>query len=79
MPQRTDIEGEKSVKINVGALQVTDNARISVSSQGVGDAGNLSVKANQLRLDQQGSLQAESIAGKQGNIGLTLSEALLPW
>jgi filamentous hemagglutinin family protein len=66
-----------SIKLTTGTLQVQDRAVVSVSSQGAGNAGNLLVNANQAKLSQQGSLQAESVASDQGNIFLNLNQALL--
>ena len=66
-----------SVKINTNTLSVGDGARISVSNTGTGDAGNLNINADTIFLDTQGSLQAQVIAGSQGNINLTSSFLLL--
>ncbi|AFZ56313.1 filamentous hemagglutinin N-terminal domain-containing protein [Anabaena sp. PCC 7938] len=54
------IKSSDSVSINSGA-------QLSVSSSGTGSAGNLGIQSNQLQL-KQSSLQAEAVAGSQGNI-----------
>ncbi len=66
-----------SLQIIGKTVQLQDQARVSVSSQGTGGAGNLKLNADRLMLDRQSNLQAESVAGNQGNIMLSLSEALI--
>jgi filamentous hemagglutinin family protein len=58
-------------------MQIQDQARISSSSQGSGNAGSINVNINALKLDHQGSLQAESRSGSQGNIELNLQSDLI--
>ncbi|MBE9200504.1 MULTISPECIES: S-layer family protein [unclassified Nodularia (in: cyanobacteria)] len=57
------------------SVSINGNAQLSVSSSGQGTAGNLDIQTNQLQL-KQSSLQAEAVAGSQGNI-LILSDLLL--
>jgi large exoprotein involved in heme utilization and adhesion len=45
-------------------------SEITVSSQGSGNAGNLEVRAGELRLNNQGKLTAQSRSGQGGNITL---------
>jgi filamentous hemagglutinin family protein len=65
-----------SIAINAERITLRNHGTISVSSVGTGDAGNLTVNANQVRLDQ-GSIQSESTTGTQGNLFFNLSQALL--
>ncbi|BAY50337.1 filamentous hemagglutinin outer membrane protein (plasmid) [Scytonema sp. HK-05] len=57
-------------------MSITNRAELSSSSQGNGAAGNLTVNANLIRLDQQGKISAETIA-RQGNINLNLRDLLV--
>ena len=66
-----------SIDITADNITVSDRAQISVSNTGTGDAGNLTVNADQIFLDNQGSLQANVAAGNQGNINLTSGFLLL--
>lgn len=54
------------VIIKTKQLDVTDEAVVTVSSQGTGDAGNLQIEARSIRLDEQGKLTATSVSGKGG-------------
>jgi filamentous hemagglutinin family protein len=56
--------------IATGKLTVRDGAEVTVSGMGVGAAGNLEVKANSIKLDNFGSLTAETAAGDRGSITL---------
>jgi filamentous hemagglutinin family protein len=65
-----------SVLITARDIQVRDRGMISVSSLGNGNAGNLSIQTDRLRLDQ-GSLQAQAGGGNEGNIRLDIASTLL--
>ncbi|WP_407882904.1 filamentous hemagglutinin N-terminal domain-containing protein, partial [Scytonema sp. NUACC26] len=65
-----------NVDITTKSLQVTNSAELSSSSQGNGAAGNLTVNANLIRLDNRGKISADTIAG-QGNINLNLRDLLI--
>lgn len=68
-PARTDITGTAgSINIQAEKLTVKDSALISVSSQKLGEAGNLQIRAGTLRLDNGGSLRANASSGSEGNI-----------
>lgn len=58
--------------IQTGNLTIRDGARVTVSGEGVGAAGNLDAIANTLLLDNQSSLNAETAAGDRGNITLQI-------
>ncbi len=64
------------VTINTGLLRVRDGASVAVDgSRGTGSAGNLEVKANDIRLDR-GTITAETRSGDSGNINLQASNFL---
>jgi filamentous hemagglutinin family protein len=64
------------LRIETEQLNVQDRAEIIVSSQGLGDAGNLEIAANSIRLDNQALLSADTTAG-QGNIFLRSQDLVL--
>ncbi|MEQ8998765.1 MAG: S-layer family protein [Coleofasciculus sp. B1-GNL1-01] len=66
-----------TVTVNTEQLRVEDDARVAVSNQGTGNAGNLEVKAGSIFLDNQGTLTAETASGEGGNIKLELQNLLL--
>ena len=65
-----------TININTGELLLYDQAQITVSSDGIGPAGNLTIAAESLRLDRA-VLSAETAAGNQGNIWLNSREVFL--
>ncbi|BAZ23043.1 filamentous hemagglutinin outer membrane protein [Kalymmatonema gypsitolerans NIES-4073] len=65
-----------NVDITTRSLLITNGAELSSSSQGNGAAGNLTVNANLIRLDNRGKISADTIAG-QGNINLNLRDLLI--
>ncbi|MBC1221411.1 S-layer family protein [Nostoc sp. UCD121] len=66
-----------SVSITTPNLTVTDGATVSVTSQGSGNGGSLKITANTIRLDRQGSIQAQTESGNGGNIALEVGNLLL--
>ena len=60
-----------SVTITTDTLTIADGGLVSVSGLGSGDAGNLTITADSIRLDNQGRVEAEVMAGNQGDIDLT--------
>ncbi|MBD2453805.1 S-layer family protein [Nostoc sp. FACHB-87] len=66
-----------SVNIQADTVRVRDNAQITVSNIGTGDAGNLNLNARQIFLDNGASLRSEVNGGSQGNIQLQVDEVLL--
>ncbi|MBD2435505.1 S-layer family protein [Nostoc sp. FACHB-110] len=66
-----------SVNIQADTVHIRDNAQISVSNIGTGDAGNLNLNARQLFLDNGAGLRSEVNGGSQGNIQLQLDDVLL--
>jgi filamentous hemagglutinin family protein len=65
------------ITVNTGLLSITNRAELSASSEGQGNAGNLEVFARQLRLDNQGSIKAQTASGQGGNITLQVQDLLL--
>ena len=72
--------------ISTDTLTVRDRATISTSNfsslnpdipPGQGQAGNLTVQARSLQLDNQGSLTTATASGEGGNINLQVSDLLL--
>jgi filamentous hemagglutinin family protein len=64
------------VSIETPKLTVRDGAEIRVSAVGTGAAGNLNIQANLVRLDDRGTLRAETRAGDRGNINLQARDSL---
>jgi large exoprotein involved in heme utilization and adhesion len=65
------------LRITTRHLVVRDKAEISVSSAGLGNAGELRVEANDLLLNNGGKLQASTASGEGGNIGLQVRDLIL--
>ncbi len=61
------------VNIETGRLIVRNGAQVTVSGEGAGAAGNLNIISDNVQLDRQGSLRAETQAGDRGNITLQTS------
>ena len=66
-----------SISISTDDLNVSDRGEITVSSTGLGNAGNFNATADNIRLENGGSLQANVAAGSQGNMNLTSDFLLL--
>ncbi|WP_442937585.1 two-partner secretion domain-containing protein [Nostoc sp.] len=66
-----------TVSITTPNLMLTDGGTVSVTSQGSGNGGSLKITANTIRLDRQGSIQAQTESGNGGNIGLEVGKLLV--
>ena len=66
-----------NVSITTPNLTLTDGGTVSVTSQGSGNGGSLKITANTIRLDRQGSIQAQTESGNGGNIALEVGKLLL--
>ena len=64
-----------SIFIDPAILTLTNGSRISVSSLGLGDGGNISLIAGQLSLNSS-AITAETANGTGGNISIRLSDLL---
>jgi filamentous hemagglutinin family protein len=65
-----------NVELTTKRLIVRDGATITVGNPGTGDAGNLTINAESVTLNQ-GSLNAAIAAGKQGNISINTNVLLM--
>ncbi|MGB3265024.1 MAG: filamentous hemagglutinin N-terminal domain-containing protein [Microcoleus sp.] len=61
--------GGGNLNVRTGQLIVRDSAQVTVSADGQGSAGNLSIAADSIRLDS-GAIKATTQAGNFGNITL---------
>ncbi|AFY54832.1 filamentous hemagglutinin family N-terminal domain protein [Rivularia sp. PCC 7116] len=74
----TDSTGKAgSININTNRFIVRDESTISVANNGPTDAGELSINANSLFVDNQAILSANTKLGEGGNIALNLKESLI--
>ena len=55
------------IRIDAGELQVRDRSSITVTSEGIGEAGSINIEAETILLEDGASLRAETRAG-EGNI-----------
>jgi large exoprotein involved in heme utilization and adhesion len=58
-------------------VTIRDGAKISVNSDGTGNAGNITLRAGNLTLDNKASISAQTASSQGGNINLNLGEVLL--
>jgi len=65
------------LNVNTEQLTVRDNAEVTVSSAGSGDAGSLTVNANSINLNNQGKLTGTTASGRGGNIKLDVEDLIL--
>jgi filamentous hemagglutinin family protein len=65
------------IAIATQKLVVQDEAQISVSSKGEGDAGNIDINADNISLDNKGKLTSETASGDGGDITLEVRDLLL--
>jgi filamentous hemagglutinin family protein len=59
-----------SVAISTRILNVKEGGLISVENQGIGNAGQLDIKAESINLDNKASISASTASGEGGNISL---------
>ncbi len=74
-PNSTGLGG--NIAIETKQFTIQDEAQVSVSSQGKGNAGNIDINAQILSLNNQAKLTSETESGKGGNITLRLEDLLL--
>jgi filamentous hemagglutinin family protein len=58
-------------------VTIRDGAKISVNSDGSGNAGDITLRAGNLTLDNKASISAQTTSSQGGNINLNLAEVLL--
>ncbi len=66
-----------TISITTPNLTLRDGGTVSVTSQGSGNGGSLKITANTIRLDRQGSIQAQTESGNGGNIALEVGKLLV--
>ncbi|MBN3898001.1 MAG: S-layer family protein [Nostoc sp. NOS(2021)] len=66
-----------TISITTPSLTLRDGGTVSVTSQGSGNGGSINITANTIRLDRQGSIQAQTESGNGGNINLQVGKLLL--
>ena len=64
------------INVNTKDFNIVDGAGISVSGEGVGNAGNIDIEAVRLFLENS-SITAQSVSGEGGNINLSILESLI--
>jgi len=65
------------ITINTPGFSITNSGELTASAEGPGEAGDLDITARQLRLNNQGSIQAQTASGQGGNIRLQIPDLLL--
>lgn len=65
-----------SIAINTPQLQVMDQAQVTVRNDGIGDAGNLEIKADELEINTNGGITAAVQEGAGGVIELEVADFL---
>ncbi|MEC4818881.1 MAG: filamentous hemagglutinin N-terminal domain-containing protein, partial [Scytonema sp. PMC 1069.18] len=68
---------DRVAEFGTAVAPVNSNSGLFVSSQGTGEAGNINVISPQIRLDNTGTINAESASGNGGNIRLAVGDLLL--
>ncbi|MEG3929479.1 MULTISPECIES: filamentous hemagglutinin, partial [unclassified Microcoleus] len=66
-----------SMNLNVGRLIVRDGAAINVRAQGIPNAGNLTVVADSIALDNKGSINGTTDSGGGGNVNIRAQDIQL--
>ena len=65
-----------NITINSSELNVLDNGRVAVDSQGQGNGGIVSITADDLTLNGEASITSSTTAGEGGEIFLTIDDNL---
>jgi len=63
--------------IATGKLIIRDGGQVTVSNQGLGDAGNINIKSDTVLMNNQGQIVAATASGEGGNINLQVGSLLL--
>ncbi|OUC11696.1 MAG: filamentous hemagglutinin [Alkalinema sp. CACIAM 70d] len=74
-PNSKAISGDTT--INTSLLRISDGATVFVQNLGVGRAGNLTINANTVQLENQASISASTRVSGGGNINLQVRDLLL--
>ena len=65
-----------NVTINTPQLNILDGATVTVRNDGTGNGGNLTINADNIFLDNSGSITASTELGEGGNLNLNLENLL---
>ncbi|MEA5572567.1 filamentous hemagglutinin N-terminal domain-containing protein [Calothrix sp. UHCC 0171] len=66
-----------SIFIDPPQITIRDGAKVSVNSDGTGDAGNISILGGTLSLDNRATISAQTASSQGGNINLQLADFVL--
>ncbi len=66
-----------NISITAPNLSITNFTAVSSSSQGQGNAGDITINSGSVRLDNRGTIAALTNSGNGGNINLTAADFLL--
>ncbi len=66
-----------NITITPSSLLIQDGSSIAVDSQGRGTGGNISLQADQVTLNRQGSITAETASAQGGSIKLDVKDVLV--
>jgi filamentous hemagglutinin family protein len=66
-----------SIFIDPRQVIIRDGAKISVNSDGKGDAGNIALQGGLLTLDNKASISAQTAGSQGGNININLQDVLV--
>ncbi len=73
-PESTGVGG--SITVKTGELNILTGAEVTVSSEGTGNAGLLTVNANSIKLDR-GKLAGTTASGRGGDISLQVQDLIV--
>ena len=65
-----------NIEVKTGDFNIVDRAAVSVSGEGIGNAGDIDIEAVRLGLDNS-AIAATSVSGEGGNINLSIRDLLL--
>jgi filamentous hemagglutinin family protein len=65
-----------NVKIVTSRLSISDGAQVTVRNDGTGMAGDLSINADSIVLNNKGGITASTLSGEGGNIFLSVRDVL---
>ncbi|BAY89337.1 MULTISPECIES: two-partner secretion domain-containing protein [unclassified Tolypothrix] len=66
-----------SLSITTPKLTITDGGTVTVTGQGTGNAGNLKITADQIQLQNQALIEAQTESGNGGDISLQVGDVIL--
>ncbi len=64
------------INLEAGELIISDGAKVTVSNQGLGDAGDINIVSPSIELSDRGNIVADTASGQGGNITLQTSNLL---